>query len=175
MSLYLSAGLDVNEKLEQAQTLLYQAVLSQSEAMAEYLLSQGADPNPGFARPEDSLLGEACELASVEMVRLLLDQGAKLEGSHALRRAARRGNVGVAGVLLEKGADVNEMFKLSKAIGEERVRDWGTALHFAAEDGRVEFAKWLLSKRADRKLRDWKGRTAGDVAREKVISELEDL
>ena len=165
----------MNEKLEQANGLLYQAVLAKSETMAEYLLSQGADPNPGFARPEDSLLGEACELASAEIVRLLLDQGAKLEGSHALRRAARRGSVDVAEVLLENGANVNEMFQLSESIGEERVRDWGTALHFAAEEGRVEFAKWLLSKGADRTLTDWKGRTAGDVAREKGFSQLQDL
>ena len=173
MSLYLSAGLSVNEDLGHAISPLVEAVAGQWEAMTAYLISQGADPNPKFGSASESLLGRASALPSAWIVTLLLNGGAKIEGSHALRRAAEKGNVAAAEALLEKGADVNEMFMLKEGKGSAvKEVEWGTALHFAAERGQNAFAEWLSRKGADRNIKNWEGKTAKDVANEKGIEDL---
>jgi len=63
-------------------------------------------------------------------------------------------DAGVAGKLLEVGADV--------AAKDDAGR---TALHFAAQDGRVEVARRLLDAGADVAAKDNAGHTPEDLAR----------
>jgi ankyrin repeat protein len=69
------------------------------------LLEHGADAN---ARSEDGvtpLLLAASRFGSSEVVRLLLDHGAKLEGQPVLSRAASTGDEAVMRMLIDRGAD----------------------------------------------------------------------
>lgn len=78
----------------------------------------------------------------IEAVRALLDHGAnketKMTGDSALQVAAFRGNIAIARLLLERGADVNL-----------RGGEGNTPLKTAAEQGNVELAKLFLDAGAD--------------------------
>jgi ankyrin repeat protein len=47
----------------------------------------------------------------VEVVRLLLEYGAQIEGSGAAQAAAAKGHIDVLDVLLQHGADLNTHFR----------------------------------------------------------------
>lgn len=93
------------------------------------------------------------------MVDYLLEWGAAIKGTGALRAAASKGRVDVMEILLRHRADLNEM---------EDTRDYdgpaGTALHVAAAHGHAEAVSWLTEKGADPTLRNCDGLTAEDLA-----------
>src|ERR1700726_1775209 len=99
-------------------------------------------------------LAEAVKVASAEMVGMLLDAGADAnvaneDGQTPLMLAARTGDVGVARLLVQHGADVS---------GREQYRDQ-SAVMWAAAEGHAEMVAFLVSKRADLTVRaranDW--------------------
>lgn len=127
----------------------------------ERLLSQGANIN---AKGGDSgtPLFAAVVWNHPEMVRLLLENGAKLDDSDTpsgrtyLIDAAVRGNYEVVKLLLAKRVNVNA-----------KDEDGATALMHASEEsgyGHVETVKLLLKAGADINARDQNGETALDKA-----------
>ena len=93
---------------------LHLAVFGGQEASARTLLDHGADPNvlatSEIARVRP--LGTAAFARSVPLARLLLDQGADVDGQGeggftALHTAAQNGDEELARLLLERGADRN--------------------------------------------------------------------
>ena len=101
---------------------------------------------------------------SVEMIRLLLDHGAKLEGSSALHVAAERGDLLKMRALLQLGADVNENLRLDWSKPESfwlniKRESLGTSLHYAVDGWSLDEAELLMASGADPKARDVLGRT----------------
>jgi ankyrin repeat protein len=77
--------------------------------LVQFLLEHGADPNR-MIHPTGTYLQNAVIRASVEIIELLLQHGAKIAQSGAMHEAAERGRLDVMNILLEHGADVNEQF-----------------------------------------------------------------
>ncbi|HLK61388.1 MAG TPA: ankyrin repeat domain-containing protein [Chthonomonadaceae bacterium] len=167
--------------------LLVQAAKKGDLARATSLLSQGADPNcrdydehpseevqnqPMYSAGMQSGMipwaGDRhktvlqCALAreheNVELVRLLLQHGAKIQttdeaGTTPLMLAAWFNAVESMKLLIGNGADVNVTDK-----------NGYTPLMMAASNGSVEATKLLLSRGADPKVKDSLGQTAQDKA-----------
>jgi cytohesin len=107
----LASGADVNFNCP-----LCVAAEQGNREMAELLLARGADAN-GFWGVRDTPLSCATRAGKVEMVRFLLARGAEIKKSHALlHEAALHGRRDVAGLLVSKGADVNEVLPQGFAL-----------------------------------------------------------
>jgi len=144
--LFLDLGVeDVNAENKQGWTLLHQAAAVGSIDLAQLLLDRGANV--------DAKGGKKCgytplHVASMtrnaggfETVRLLLDQGADVNtpgegtGFTALHNACEKDDSRVAGLLLDRGADVEAKTKWND-----------TPLLLACQKGRLEVV-WLLVHR----------------------------
>ncbi|KAK7024829.1 ankyrin repeat-containing domain protein [Favolaschia claudopus] len=92
---------------------LHLAVINEDLAMMRLLLDHGAplDHCFGCDGASENALHRACSLGHMEMIKLLLERGARLEArghyGTPLGFAIRTGNVEVIRFLLEKGADAN--------------------------------------------------------------------
>ena len=151
---HVAAGRDVNEMQEwmgehpSVGTLLHRAVIDGYPAVADYLLTQGANVNDGrydVKGPMDGCtpLALAAGFGDLPMVELLLERGADathqgLAGDAPLFCAARRGHFAVAKRLRAKGASVQ--------VTHEKAE---TPLHVAAGGGHLLLAEWLLSEGAE--------------------------
>lgn len=119
----------------------------------------------------DHAYNTAFSLADVELIEHLTGLGANvnvptLTGDSRLFAAAYLGHAGIAGILLERGADPNQTTLYS---------GW-TPLHAAAFQGGPELAELFLAKGADPNAADALGRTplhiAGIAANAAAISTL---
>src|SRR5436190_16594015 len=158
----------------------------------ERALQQGAAIN-SRNRLGESVLLIVLKKDRVDLARMLIDTGADvnqpaLNGVTPLMAAAYGGHLEIARVLIAKGADVAAVDRLKKnaityAAGEGRTEivklliDAGvdpnavyandlTALMWAAGYGRAETVKLLLAAGAKADLKDNRGKTALDIARE---------
>ncbi|KAJ1461491.1 ankyrin repeat-containing domain protein, partial [Pelagophyceae sp. CCMP2097] len=98
-----------------------------------------AEPKKGAARPTAPLL-YAAKQGHVEIVRLLLDRGARI--GDALVSTARDGDIPMLQLLLDRGALVNE------ASPTQRMFTTETALSVAADRGDVAVLRLLLDRGA---------------------------
>lgn len=124
--------------------------------LAEWLLAHGADPN------DEESLYHATELGHHDGLKLLMRHGARTRGTNALARMLDFDDLEGARLLLDYGADPNEI--VAEHPSGEPVPQI-PALHQAARrmrDGR--FAKLLLAQGADPGL-VWQGHTAHALAR----------
>ena len=134
---------------------LRQAVLSGKTDEVTQLLGQGADP--GYQYTGWTVLLFATRDDHVEIVRTLLERGAKVDavaprGITALMVAAQRGHVEIVKALLARRAFIN-------------ARNDNTALMYAAEFGHLDVAKALVEAGADLNVRDGDRETALGIAR----------
>ncbi len=125
---------------------LHRAIYADRTEEALALLGDGADPN---ARNRYGVhpLGLACANGNADLVKALLEAGAKAEPERdrqhtSLMAAARTGKPASVRLLLEAGASVNA-----------RDRQGQTALMWAAVEGHAEAVKILLEAGADREVR----------------------
>ena len=100
-----------------------------------------------------------------EMVRQLLAKGADPAALDRLKKnamiyAAGEGRTAVVGLLLANGVAVNTLYDNEL-----------TALMWAAGFGKTDTVRALLAAGADPKLRDNRGKTAADMAREQKFIE----
>ncbi|WP_373716039.1 ankyrin repeat domain-containing protein [Roseateles sp.] len=120
------------------------------------LIQRGADVNT-VNEVGSTPLSDACSLAYLDLVRLLLASDAVLwlDGQHdpTLHQAVRGGDVEIVRLILDAGANVNELADLSEA-----------PLHLAVEDDKVEIAELLLARGADPALKRIFDESALDVA-----------
>ena len=77
--------------------------------MVTICLSHGADPKTNLVDEHLSILAAVADLASVGITTLLLEHGARLRGRCAIIKAAEARKLEMVRVLLEEGADVNEV------------------------------------------------------------------
>ena len=159
--LLLEAGANVNCRDDRDQTPLHRmldnrvsssSIYPPSKDMAELLLVKGADVN---LKDKDgrTLLHLAAESADADIVKLLLDKGARIDekndesGATALHLAARFGNKNVAEVLIARGADINAKDK------EDH-----TPLYVATNHD-YKVAELLINKGADSSIKTESGQT----------------
>ena len=121
---------------------LIDAVNRGDAAAVEAALAAGADPNCGDFG--DAPLNACIEQGCIGILDVLLKHGADIDaiganGFTALCMAAHDGDLDVARLLLDRGADVHAAHPDSGF----------TALHYAAEGGHVEVARLLLDRGAD--------------------------
>ena len=103
VGLLLDHGADPNTRNDAGATALLWAV--DEPETTRLLLEHGADPNVRSADGVTPLLLAAGRFGSGDVVKLLLDHGAKLEGQPVLARAATAGDEAVMRMLIERGAD----------------------------------------------------------------------
>lgn len=158
-----------------------------------WLLEHGADPNapPKRGQPVD-LLTLAAESRPPSTVRLLVEHGARTRETQALHAAAATSatslgegkyqsdpsRVEVLKILLDHGADANEMQVDPKAFRRPRTSWTGTPLHRAVKYGSVEAVQCLLAHGADVSAPSWSGATVMKTAqiyqREGMVDALRD-
>ena len=96
----------------------------------------------------------------------MLDGGVPIDsfdetGWTALQSAAVKNHTDVIYELLQRGADVNKRNRY----------DGGTALHYSAMNNRTDAIQLLLENGASTTIKDMKGRTPIDLAREENSQE----
>jgi ankyrin repeat protein len=138
-----------------------------------FCLKHGADPNRNVI--SDGLRPLACAAGTgdMEMVDLMLEYGARLEGSYALVEAALFGHMEIVKHLLAMGADIDEV-GIEGPPGDEGYQYMGSPLHHAATHGLTEIALFLINARANVRLMDPMGRTAEDLALKNNHTEILD-
>ncbi|GAW18162.1 hypothetical protein EKO27_g5822 [Xylaria grammica] len=161
--------------------------------LCRWLLEHGADPNLteyGFTP-----IMVAVRLHSPEVVKLLIEYGADPKTPmllHSTASASSRAineaypnredadRIGVMKILLEHGADVNEMEPDPKSRPRDDTRrrrtvDTGTPLHYAVAAGNPVTVSFLLAHGANTKLPSWSGHTplqAAEVLEMKYITQI---
>ncbi len=155
----LALGFDVNAMT--TRTPLHEAALHGHMEMAKLLIAHGADTtvrDPNFHAPP---IGWAEYNGKDEMVEFLK--------AHPLDifAAAAFGTIDQLAAILDKHPEqVNIRFGDFRSHGQPTDRDWMTPLGFAIANRRGEAVRFLLTKGADRSVRDASGRSYRDLALE---------
>jgi cell wall assembly regulator SMI1/ankyrin repeat protein len=167
----IDAGADVNARSLKGglfETPLMIAAHHGRLGLADLLLAAGADLHAKSTHGSSALSNAAGggETEAYErLVARLLAAGAKPD-AEALVAAARRGSPQVVRMLVEAGADANEVSR------------WGTALHLAVSGKRTDTAEALLAAGADPTLRlsedrkTYAGTTPVELARAMKLKKL---
>lgn len=125
------------------------------------LLENGVDPNEawGYDDLEPSTWAVVGDHPSVEILRLMLEYGWRQEESGSHIAAAEKGNMEALRLLVEHGVDLEQVegWWFNSVVIERDER--GTALYRAAYKGQEEAAAYLLSKGANVRFKDKKGRS----------------
>ena len=107
--LLVDSGLDIDMNLDRSDTFLILAVMRNNLEHVLFRLENGANPNLGLCAHIWSALAVIGQYgASIEVVDLLLKNGAKLDESDALATAAENGRAGMVECLLDRGAKIDE-------------------------------------------------------------------
>lgn len=165
----IDRGADVNAKDSKGMSALRYAILKKRRYAAKKLIDRGADVHE---RDEngDTLLKEVCATVFEEknmgkgyiwgdpggLVEKLVTNGVninervvKSNGKTLLIATCEEGNIELAKILIDRGADINA-----------RDADGGTALIEACKKGNIELAKILIDNGANVNARDMYGNTA---------------
>ncbi len=169
----LAKGADVEATLPNRSTALHLAVLGRRAGTVRFLVESKADRECRDAQGRTPLILAAREMAGAEIVRLLLDLGAKVDatdrdGSTALSLAAWRGTGDVVELLLQRGATLpvdpaqrKDMLSTAVETGLAGLfarlvalqtpldipgENGGTLLHPAAAGGACPIVETLLAK-----------------------------
>jgi ankyrin repeat protein len=140
--------------------------------LVKFLLDNGADPNlrcTSYRGPGYYLRESVITSTNLVDTEALLQHGAQIKHSGAIREAAKSGRVKALELLLKYGGDIDE--RLPKDVGflERKKRDQHaseTPLHVAVLNNQVDVTRWLLNHGADTEVLDLQGRTAELIALE---------
>lgn len=146
--------------------------------MTAWLLNHGADSN-GQCKIDDTPLSYAVHSGPVSIIKLMFDRGGDIHRGQLLHRAVYREHdvIEVLTLLLEKGAPLNAIMYQDHEFSRV-ILDYlgpGTALHRAAELGKVDVVRYLLSRGADATILNTKGRTALECAESQNQAEVVEM
>ncbi|XP_033000964.1 ankyrin repeat and SOCS box protein 3 isoform X2 [Lacerta agilis] len=146
VAILLESGADPNELTNDASTPLFLAVQNGHVDVIKLLLQQGANINGPHCWSEWNSLHQAAFQNYPEILKLLLNKGAKKEcvddfGITPLFVAAQYGKLESLRILISYGANVNC-----------KAKDRATPLFIAAQEGNDECTELLLSRGADPNL-----------------------
>ncbi len=155
----LDGGASVNSRDRNGDSPLNMAAAKGNEALADVLLKAGADVNLANLAGVTPLMG-ACFSARPELVRKLLADGARIGPLDRVKKnaatyAAGSGCTDCLEQLLQAGTQIND--RLDSDL---------TLLMWAAAYGHEATVRMLLARGAERGLRDNRGKTAADMARD---------
>ena len=168
--------MSANHNLERAISPLACAINGPKMGFARFLFEKGANPNGRYTFEKDTFLGAAARHSTPDMLNLLIEHGARLQGSHALRQAAEYWRIHNIKRLLELGTDVNEVFTrpVYGTLTPAAEDIWGCALHFAIKGPQLELpvthsaaetVEFLLQHGASPNIRDGDGKTPFQMAK----------
>ena len=169
-----SASLDMGHIID---PLSYSIAKRQVE-LVKFLLDNGVDPNKACAAykgPGHYLRTSVRRSTNLEDLEALLQHGAQIKHSGAIREAALLGRVDALELLLNYGADINERLPADVGFLERNKRDQHasqTPLHIAVLKNQVDVVGRLLDHEADARIKDLQGRTAEMIARDLGKDEL---
>jgi ankyrin repeat protein len=133
------------------------------------LLEHGANPirTDKVVSYELSLLSFAARAEGPRMTQLLLKHGVSVACSGALHTAANRGALDTMRLLMQHGADVNELLPADtlSRFQKSLYASW-TPMHFAASSGQVDAIKLLQSNGARSDVKDVNGKTPAQLLEE---------
>ena len=139
---------DLNATNIQHKTPLFLAIEHENIPIVQMLINFGADINkPSYCGTQcyfETPVVTAARMERMDIVEMMLEQHCELEGrglkegKSALQWAASYGDITLARLLLDKGADINW-------IGPY----FQTALHYATLGDHPDMVKWLLEKGAE--------------------------
>ncbi|GHT44625.1 hypothetical protein FACS189454_02570 [Planctomycetales bacterium] len=135
VELLIAKGADVNAQDSDGTSPLFVAACRGFTEIARILIAVGADVN---AFPSPLLVAAGAPNASIEMVRLLVDNGAdvNINNGFSLFVAAEKGNYKIVEYLIDKGADINARCEGS------------TPLEIAKRNGHTAIVRLLREKAA---------------------------
>jgi ankyrin repeat protein len=135
------------------------------DALLEFLFAQGVDPNQNLRGPMLGPLGVSvsCNI-DVKWTERLLQAGARVEGSGALHIAAYLGSLPKMRILLQHGANVDEVpeRRISAQLGFNKK---GTPIHWAIAGGSTDAVLLLLEHGPNFDVVDWEGVSVKDRLR----------
>jgi len=141
---------------------LYEAVRRRQIDVVAVLLELGADPlhpaSKKLGSYNSSLMSLAAMAEGPRMTEMLLEHGTPIAHTGALHTAAHRGHLDTMRLLMQHGADVNEVLS--------NWRSW-TPIHFAASKGQVDAMKLLKHSEARSDLKDVDGKTPAQLLEER--------
>ncbi|MTB53549.1 ankyrin repeat domain-containing protein [Lewinella sp. W8] len=158
----LKAGADVNHTNKYGWTALIEAADEDAVNTLKLLLDAGAYINSRSDQWNKSALSMAASENHREIFDILVEAGARLEGSSALHVAAEEGNLDILMHMVENlGADINER--------DERGR---TPISYAAEEDEDGIVIYLMKAGADLSIADDRGKMPIDYAVEEDASTI---
>ena len=164
----LADGAAVNSRNRLGESALIVVLKKSREDLAQLLIDAGADINQPALNGITALMAASYE-GQTEMARQLLAKGANPTALDRLQKnamiyAAGEGRTGVVTLLLANGIDPNAVYHNDL-----------TALMWAAGFGKTDTVRALLAAGANPKLKDSRGKTAADIAREEKFAETAQL
>lgn len=142
---------------------LYEAVRRRQPDVVAVLLELGADPlhpvgpEKTLSNYHSSLLSLGAFAEGLRMTKMLLEHGVPVAQTAALHTAARCGYLDTMRLLMEHGADLDEV-----------IPNWSywTPMHFAASKGQVDAVELLEHGGARTGLKDENGKTPAQLLEE---------
>lgn len=150
------------------------ALFTRQFAYIDFMLAQGVELDHDWPRVRvlRTAIGlEQSDEGLVALVRWLVDRGVRIRGSGALRKLAGYGDVEAVTILLDAGANVEDL----EEDGEED-EQVEAAIMAAVRAGHVEMVRLLVSRGADAGRSNSKGETPVSLAeagrQESILAEL---
>ncbi|KAE8337821.1 hypothetical protein BDV24DRAFT_95187 [Aspergillus arachidicola] len=162
---FLEYGWDINQPMSELNPPVLGYAITDEE-MTAWLLDHGADPNRQCVI-DLTPLSLAVESAPISVIHLMLSRGGNVQRGQLLHHAIERRSdtIEVLGILIEKGAPINSaMYEDYPSWALFHFMGLGTPLHKAAELGKVDVVRYLISKVASQSIKDAHGRTAIECA-----------
>lgn len=149
---------------------IVQAIRRRKTEVVAVLLEHGAKPRSRTDRVVSyslSLLSLAARAEGSRMTELLLKHGVSITTSGALHEASEHGALDTMQLLMEHGADVNELLP-AETLSRYRTSlyaSW-TPMHFAASGGQINAMKLLESNGARSDVKDVNGKIPAQLLEE---------